>query len=264
MVCDDSNLENENEVLVYITGGTIDAEAYNDPKNPPAEAKMLDKTIVPTLLENQNITNYKVEIGQRLDSKLFKYEDLEKIADDIKESGLHNVVITHGTDMMIDNAKILLSILQKKNINVNVTFTGAFVPYDNEIQVSEKAKKQTPIESDAKENITLAMSETGKEEPSKPSVKICLNGQIYSDLDEIMKWPNPEKNEPNQPPYIIINKKEKSQELGKKIQKAESERFSEGTKRNENCKGVKIYSEVKGVEISPARQFNNIMPDFKY
>ncbi len=138
------------DTLIIITGGTIDAEAYPDPKHPPKNATMLDKSLIP-------ITVAGMKGGERCDclewksrdSKDFLTADIRELAKIIRSSQAKNIIITHGTDAMPHHARQLESMLLKRDVHMlddafakaysgaeavrgkRVVFTGAMMPLAN-------------------------------------------------------------------------------------------------------------------------------------
>lgn len=135
----------KHDTLVILTGGTIDAEAYPDPKNPPPDATMLPESLVPKTLEELG-HGARCEIKSWIikDSKYFTPQELDQLADLIDKSGAKNIVITHGTDAMADNSRHVLQALRQREKNVphtqrgqcslldkRIMFTGAMIPLAN-------------------------------------------------------------------------------------------------------------------------------------
>lgn len=118
-------------ILVIITGGTIDAEAYADPQNPPAFATMLEESAVPAALAAMNLARpYYCFLWLRKDSKAFTESDIKALAQVIKTSGHNEIVITHGTDRMVENSRGL-SGFGIQDSGIRVAFTGSMIPLSN-------------------------------------------------------------------------------------------------------------------------------------
>ena len=126
----------DNRILLIRTGGTIDSEAYADPKAPPEFVKTLkgDQSLI--LRAMANLPNYESVDGfswvarqeDRFvkDSKEFTDSDLNSLAQIIKDDSRRYFIITHGTDFMAKNAAALQEKLQ--GIDKTVVFTGSMVP----------------------------------------------------------------------------------------------------------------------------------------
>jgi L-asparaginase/Glu-tRNA(Gln) amidotransferase subunit D len=167
-------MEQKNAILIIITGGTIDAEAYPDPANPPKVATMLEDTAVPQALAEMNLSQkYYCFVWLRKDSKAFTEEDITALARIIRHSGHQEIIITHGTDRMVENSRALCAQLfdgglnphadaspaasrrallgetqQHKNaFNGKIAFTGSMIPLSN------------GLHSDGYRNLKFAMEE---------------------------------------------------------------------------------------------------------
>ncbi len=125
-----------NRILLIRTGGTIDAEPYPDPKEPPqfitplpaAESLIMDTVKgLPNADKVDGLTW--VDWQERKfvkDSQKFEPEDIQALADIIKADHRKYFVLTHGTDGMVKNASALQEAL--KGTDKVVAFTGAMVP----------------------------------------------------------------------------------------------------------------------------------------
>jgi len=108
-------------IKIIVTGGTFDKE-YNElngelffRKTHLFEMLNLGRCRVP----------YKVKILMMIDSLYMKNKDRLKILKECIKSKENNIVITHGTDTMVETAKVL----GKKIKNKTIVLTGAMVPY---------------------------------------------------------------------------------------------------------------------------------------
>lgn len=118
-------------LLIIITGGTIDAEAYADPENPPKIATMLEESAVPAALAGMNLARpYYCFLWLRKDSKEFTEADIKALAQVIKTSGHTEIVITHGTDRMVENSRMLAGV-GIQDSGIRVAFTGSMIPLAN-------------------------------------------------------------------------------------------------------------------------------------
>lgn len=124
------------KILLIQTGGTIDAVAYENPENPPLIIKILnDKNslIMPTI-SNLRLTSKieKLNLSQQQqnyltkDSKEFSKDNVASLAEIIKQQPYSHIIITHGTDAMINNAKLLAQLLIE-NYKI-IVFLGAMIP----------------------------------------------------------------------------------------------------------------------------------------
>ncbi len=110
-------------IKILVTGGTFDKE-YNEKDG----SLLFNKTHV---FEMLNAGRCKVDVSVRtvmlIDSLDMTETDRLVIRDYCMDSEEQRIVITHGTDMMVETAKVLgsTSELKKKTI----VLTGAMVPY---------------------------------------------------------------------------------------------------------------------------------------
>lgn len=126
----------KDRILLIRTGGTIDAESYDNPKSPPAfvntlsaEASLLFST-VETLPHHEKVDGFTWAARQEgrfvKDSQLFTSEDIDALAEIIKQHRNGYFILTHGTDAMVKNATRLQQKLQDSD--KVVAFVGAMVP----------------------------------------------------------------------------------------------------------------------------------------
>ena len=139
------------DTLIIMTGGTIDAEPYPDPNNPPKNAIPLENSVIPSTIASMGY-------GGRCDffkwtakdSKAFTSEEMDALAQIIRTSPAKNIIITHGTDAMPEHSRQILGRLSrvdtavpnghvaihgkrknKADIDKRVIFTGAMMPIAN-------------------------------------------------------------------------------------------------------------------------------------
>ncbi len=106
-------------LMIFTTGGTID-KIYFDQKN----NYMVGDPQAVGVLEKANVTcNYRVESILKKDSLDLTDDDREIIRDAITKTPETHIVITHGTDTMVDTAKVLKSIEGK-----TIVITGSMYP----------------------------------------------------------------------------------------------------------------------------------------
>ena len=107
------------KIEIFTTGGTID-KIYFDQKS---EYQVGDPQ-ANGVLERANVTlEYEVESIIRKDSLDFSDEDRELIRQKVESTSLERVVITHGTDTMIETARALKNISGK-----TIVMTGSMYP----------------------------------------------------------------------------------------------------------------------------------------
>lgn len=108
-------------IRIFVTGGTFDKE-YNE-----LTAQLFFKdTHLPEML---SLGRSRVPIDIRtlmmIDSLDMSEEDRETIAQNCLKAKEEKIIITHGTDTMIDTAKVIAQKVKNKTI----VLTGAMIPY---------------------------------------------------------------------------------------------------------------------------------------
>ena len=108
-------------VMIFITGGTFDKE-YNELDgslyfNESHVAEMLKLARCETAHELRSL--------MMMDSRDMTDADRKIILDNCKSTPCDKIVITHGTDTMVETAKLLAGHLKGKT----VVLTGAMIPY---------------------------------------------------------------------------------------------------------------------------------------
>jgi L-asparaginase len=109
------------QIRLFITGGTFDKE-YNE-----LNGKLFfEDTHVPEMLD---LGRCKLDVNIRtlmmIDSLEMSDEDRNIIAHNCVQCEEEKIVITHGTDTMVETAKILADKITDKTI----VLTGAMIPY---------------------------------------------------------------------------------------------------------------------------------------
>ena len=106
-------------MLILCCGGTID-KVYFDSKSDFE----VGHPQAPDVLQDSNVTlNYTVESLLRKDSLDLTDEDRLLIHDAVASATESKIVITHGTDTMVQTASVLQDLKDK-----TVVFTGAMMP----------------------------------------------------------------------------------------------------------------------------------------
>ena len=152
-------------IKILITGGTIDKQ-YTTMNN---GTFVFEKSHVPRMLKQARCaSDIAVETVMLKDSLYMTEEDRGKILERCEASEEDRIVITHGTDTMVETAKVLGKKLKGKT----VVLLGALIPY-------------TLIDlSDALFNLGSAIASV-RLLPS--GVYITMNGKIFT-------WDNVRKN----------------------------------------------------------------------
>ena len=109
-------------IQIYITGGTFD-KSYNYIDG----ELFFKKTHLPEMLERSRCKlDIEVETLMMIDSLDIKPSDLKKIVSKCKSCKHKRIVITHGTDTMVNTAELIA----KENLNKTIILTGALIPYE--------------------------------------------------------------------------------------------------------------------------------------
>jgi len=154
------------EISIISTGGTID-KIYFDAKS---EYEVGSPNINQVLSEMNLSLSYSVNSLMKKDSLELTDDDRTLIAETVEKESCGKILITHGTDTMVETAARLTKIENK-----TIVLTGALEP----------ALFKT---SDAVFNIGCAL---GAVQSLGPGVYIAMNGKIFP-ADKVRK--NVEKN----------------------------------------------------------------------
>ena len=108
-------------IQILITGGTFD-KSYNHISGD----LFFEKTHIPDMLKRSKCRlNVDVKTLMMIDSLEMTQKDIEKIIDECKKTKSSRIVITHGTDTMVNTAKKIAEKIKDKTI----VLTGAMIPY---------------------------------------------------------------------------------------------------------------------------------------
>jgi len=150
------------KVKVLITGGTID-KTY---KELSGELSFTQTHIIEILNRGRSTVNIDSEVLFLKDSLEMNDKDRDLILSKCLECDEDKIIITHGTDTMVDTAQLLGDKIKDKTI---VLF-GSMIPY-------------SVNNSDALFNLGGALSAV---QNKKQGVYIAMNGQIF-DFDKVKK-----------------------------------------------------------------------------
>ncbi|MCD9005549.1 asparaginase domain-containing protein [Luteimonas sp. XNQY3] len=145
------------ELLIVTTGGTIDKIYFDD----KSDFQVGDPQIGRMLEELGVAFRFRVIPIIRKDSLHITDEDRELVRATIAAQPARHVLLTHGTDSMVETAKVLSSIADK-----TIVLTGALSP----------ARFRG---SDAEFNIGTAV---GAVQSKPPGVYVAMNGRIWDPL----------------------------------------------------------------------------------
>ncbi len=142
------------KIKFFTTGGTID-KVYFDAKS----IYQVGSPQVLEILKDANVAfEYEVTSILQKDSLEMTEEDRQAIRQAVEEELCPLIVITHGTDTMVDTAACLLNIPNK-----TIVFTGAMEPARSRY-------------TDATFNVGCAI---GAVQTLTPGVYIAMNGRVY-------------------------------------------------------------------------------------
>ena len=150
-------------IQILITGGTFD-KSYNHISGD----LFFERTHIPEMLERSKCRlNVDVKTLMMIDSLEMTKNDIEKIIKECKKTKSSRIVITHGTDTMVNTAEKIAEKIKNKTI----VLTGAMIPY------------AFGSSSDGFFNLGSALSFV---QTLKNGIYIAINGQ-YFDYDKVEK-----------------------------------------------------------------------------
>ena len=150
-------------IQILITGGTFD-KSYNHISGD----LFFEKTHIPEMLERSKCRlNVDVKTLMMIDSLEMTKKDIEKIIEECKKTKSSRIVITHGTDTMVNTAEKIAEKIKNKTI----VLTGAMITY------------AFGSSSDGFFNLGSALSFV---QTLENGVYIAINGQ-YFDFDKVEK-----------------------------------------------------------------------------
>lgn len=139
---------------IFTTGGTID-KIYFD----ALSEYHIGPTPLPDILAENNVyVPHRVTQLMRKDSLELTDNDRQAIHDAVAASDADKILVTHGTDTMVQTAKVLADITDK-----TIVLTGAMQP-------------ATLRNSDAEFNIGFALAAT---QTLPHGVYIAMNGEVF-------------------------------------------------------------------------------------
>lgn len=146
-----------NKMKILITGGTLDKQ-YN-PLN--GELIFNQSSITQMLNQSRSTVEVSTEVLMLKDSLDIIDTDRQRLSEACNASDEKQIIITHGTDTMVDSAQVIAADL---DINKTVVLLGAMVPYQFK-------------GSDALFNLGCAMSAV---QVLPAGVYITMNGQVFN------------------------------------------------------------------------------------
>ena len=109
------------KVRIFLTGGTFDKE-YNELNG---ELFFKDTHLPEMLKLGRNLVDVEMRTLMMIDSLHMTDADRKTVAENCAEVDEKNIVITHGTDTMVDTAEVVAEKVKDKT----VVLTGAMVPW---------------------------------------------------------------------------------------------------------------------------------------
>ena len=109
-------------IQIFITGGTFDKE-YNEITG---KLYFKDTHLKEMLSMGRSQLDVKITTLMMIDSIDMTNDDRDNILEACKNCLLDKIIITHGTDTMVDTARFL----EKGNLDKTIVFTGAMIPID--------------------------------------------------------------------------------------------------------------------------------------
>lgn len=149
-------------IRVFVTGGTFDKE-YDELTG----SLHFEETHLPEMLRRGRcMLEVKVDVLMTIDSLEMKESHRQRIVQACLDAPESQIVITHGTDTMVETARILAGAVQGKTI----VLTGAMVPY-------------AFGSSDGLFNLGSALSFA---QTLAPGVYVAMNGRYFT-ADNVVK-----------------------------------------------------------------------------
>ena len=108
-------------IKLILTGGTIDKH-YNESNG---ELDFTETYMSELLALGRNRSEIEVEQAMLIDSLGMTSDDRQKILKACKASQQNKILITHGTDTIVETA----SVLGKSNIDKTIVLVGAMIPF---------------------------------------------------------------------------------------------------------------------------------------
>jgi L-asparaginase len=141
-------------IKIFATGGTID-KVYFDANS---EFQVGDPGVIELLKEANTTLDISVDSLMRKDSLEMTDDDRQQVREAVLNCEAKRILITHGTDTMVDTGKALDGIPDK-----TIVFTGAMQP--------ARIKH-----SDAEFNVGFALAAV---QLLPPGIYIAMNGQVF-------------------------------------------------------------------------------------
>lgn len=150
-------------IRIIVTGGTFDKH-YDEIEG----VLTFRETHLPNILRQVRVTvPVAVETNQLMDSLHMTHTDRLRILEACRNAPEEKIVVTHGTDTMVETARVL----GEANLPKTIVLTGAMIPY-------------TVYGSDSLFNLGSSISVV---QLLPPAVYVAINGRVFN-------WDNVRKN----------------------------------------------------------------------
>ena len=158
-------------IQILITGGTFD-KSYNHISGD----LFFDKTHIPEMLKRSKCRlNIEVKTLMMIDSLEMTNKDIEQIIDECQKSSSSRIVITHGTDTMVNTAKKIAEKIKNTYLKENIYYIEPNIEFHKEFIISKF--------SDIKDQIDLAFILVNHREFQK--YKWSENTQVTSFVNDL-------------------------------------------------------------------------------
>ncbi|MEJ2308159.1 MAG: asparaginase domain-containing protein [Gammaproteobacteria bacterium] len=149
-------------IRILLTGGTIDKLYSVD-----AGELIFEETHIEEMLDRANVTaDIVIEELMLKDSLDIDDSDREQILDACEACEEESILITHGTDTMVETAELL----GEAGLDKSIVLTGAMIPY-------------SVRDSDALFNLGFALAAV---QLAPGGVYVAMNGELF-DWDDVRK-----------------------------------------------------------------------------
>lgn len=149
-------------IRIFVTGGTFD-KSYNELTG---ELYFKDSHLQEMLKLGRCKTDFQIRTLMMTDSLSMTEQDRKIILHNCQKSAENRIIITHGTDTMVETSRLLA----KANLEKTIVLTGAMVPY-------------TFVSSDGLFNLGSAIAFV---QTLPPGVYIAMNGKCF-DANRVRK-----------------------------------------------------------------------------
>ncbi|HPF78796.1 MAG TPA: asparaginase domain-containing protein [Alphaproteobacteria bacterium] len=158
--------ENKRKITFIATGGTIDSVFHA-----PSERKVIkQESGIPTYISDVINPHFEAEYKKviMIDSLDMVDDHRALIVEEINKTQNDRIIITHGTDTMIETARYIEKNIP--NVQKTIVLVGSMIPLDGFYQ------------SDAPFNLGFAIA---KAQDNPHGIYVCMNGECFLAKDVI-------------------------------------------------------------------------------